>query len=120
MKTVALIAAAAAAFTLSACNKPAEDTTADTTEAAEASGVAADTAATSADGSTGGSASAGNAGGSGTGSRSTSSNGGQTMDPSGSATVTDGSMAPAAQPAAAGDNKTDTERRLNPPQNNEQ
>ena len=45
MRTAALVAAAA--FTLSACDKPAEEAPAAQTEAAEASGVAVDTAATS-------------------------------------------------------------------------
>lgn len=117
MRTAALIIAAAAAFTLSACNKPAEDKTEASTEAAEASGAAVDTAATSADGSAGGTASAGNAGGSASGSR--ASTGGQTMAPASGATLSDGATAPNAQtPAGAGTTVTETERRLNPPQNN--
>ncbi|MEJ6789238.1 hypothetical protein BrevBR_06775 [Brevundimonas sp. BR2-1] len=117
MRTAALIAAAAAALTLSACNRPAGDATDAATEAAEASGAAVDTAAT-ADGSTAGGASARSTGGSGSGS--TSTPGGQTMAPSGGATVNDGAMAPNAQPPAGeGTTITETERRLNPPQNNQ-
>ena len=121
MRTAALIVAAAAAFTLSACNKPAEDTTEASTEAAEASGAAADTAMT-AEGAAAEAASAANAGGSGSGSgsRSGASTGGQTLAPASGSTVSDGAMAPAAQPpAGAGTTVTETERRLNPPQNNQ-
>ena len=115
MRTAALIIAATAAFTLSACNKPAEDTTEASTEAAEASGAAVDTAAT-AEGSTAGGASAANAGGSASGSGA----GGQTMAPASGSTMSDGAMTPNAQaPAAAGTTITETERRLNPPQNDQ-
>lgn len=119
MRTAALLIAAAAAFTLSACNKPAEDTTDASTEAAEASGAAADTAMT-AEGSAAEAASAANAGGSRSGSGSGANAGGQTMAPASGSTVSDGAMAPAAQPpVGAGTTVTETERRLNPPQNSQ-
>lgn len=106
MRIAALIVATAAALTLSACNKADDAAATDgTTEAAEASGAAADTAAMA-----GGASSGANAAG---GYGSTS---GETMDPATGGTVTDGAMAPVAQPGdTAGNNVTETERRLNPP-----
>ena len=112
MRTAVLIAAAAAALTLTACNRTDDAAATDasteaSTEAAEASGAAMDTAATTGAGGTGGGANA--AGGAGSAS-------GETMDPATGGTVNDGSMAPVAQPGdTAGNNVTETERRLNPP-----
>ena len=106
MRTAVLIAATAAALTLSACNRPDEAATDTSTEAAEASGAAVDTAAT-----TGGTSGGANAAGGAMGSTS-----GETMDPAAGGTVTDGAMTSAAQPGdTAGNNVTETERRLNPP-----
>ena len=111
MRTAVLIAAAAAALTLTACNRTddaagADASTEASTEAAEASGAAMDTAATTGAGGTGGANAAGGAG----------SASGETMDPATGGTVNDGSMAPVAQPGdTAGNNVTETERRLNPP-----
>lgn len=106
MRTAVLIAATAAALTLSACNRPDEAATDASTEAAEASGAAVDTAAT-----TGGTSGGANAAGGAMGSTS-----GETMDPAAGGTVTDGAMTSAAQPGdTAGNNVTETERRLNPP-----
>ncbi len=109
MRISVLIAAAAAALTLSACNRTDEaatDAATDaSTEAAEASGVATDTAATTG-GSSGGSSAAGGAGPA----------SGETMDPAAGGTVSDGAMTPGAQPGdTAGNNVTETQRRLNPP-----
>ena len=107
MRTAVLIAAAAAALTLTACNRTDDAAATDaSTEAAEASGAAMDTAATTGAGGTGGANAAGGAG----------SASGETMDPATGGTVNDGSMAPVAQPGdTAGNNVTETERRLNPP-----
>ena len=111
MRTAVLIAAAAAALTLTACNRTddaagADASTEAATEAAEASGAAMDAAATTGAGGTGGANAAGGAG----------SASGETMDPATGGTVNDGSMAPVAQPGdTAGNNVTETERRLNPP-----
>ena len=106
MRTAVLIAATAAALTLSACNRPDEAATDTSTEAAEASGAAVDTAAT-----TGGTSGGANAAGGAMGSTS-----GETMDPAAGGAVTDGAMTSAAQPGdTAGNNVTETERRLNPP-----
>lgn len=106
MRTAVLIAATAAALTLSACNRPDEAATDASTEAAEASGAAVDTAAT-----TGGTSGGANAAGGAMGSTS-----GETMDPAAGGTVTDGAMTSAAQPGdTAGNNVTETKRRLNPP-----
>ena len=111
MRTAVLIAAAAAALTLTACNRTddaagADASTEAATEAAEASGAAMDTAATTGAGGTGGANAAGGAG----------SASGETMGPATGGTVNDGSMAPVAQPGdTAGNNVTETERRLNPP-----
>lgn len=111
MRTAVLIAAAAAAFTLSACNRAEQPATDASTDAMEASGAAADTAAMS--GGSGGSGGAAAAGGSGGMAGSSS---GETMNPSAGGTVSDGAMTPAAQPGdTAGNNVTETERRLNPP-----
>ena len=111
MRTAVLIAAAAAAPTLTACNRTDDAAATDasteaSTEAAEASGAAMDTAATTGAGGTGGANAAGGAG----------SASGETLDPATGGTVNDGSMAPVAQPGdTAGNNVTETERRLNPP-----
>ncbi len=110
MRTAVLIAATAAALTLSACNRPDEAATDTSTEAAEASGAAVDTAATTG-GTSGGTSGGANAAGGAMGSTS-----GETMDPAAGGTVTDGAMTSAAQPGdTAGNNVTETERRLNPP-----
>ncbi len=109
MRTAVLIAATAAALTLTACNSPDEAATDASTEAAEASGAAVDTAATTTDAS--GRANAASASGATSGGTS-----GETMDPATGGTVTDGAMTPGAQPRdTAGNNVTETERRLNPP-----
>ena len=111
MRTAVLIAAAAAALTLTACNRTDDAAATDasteaSTEAAEASGAAVDTAATTSAGGTRGANAAGGAG----------SASGETMDPATGGTVNDGAMAPVAQPGdTAGNNVTETERRLNPP-----
>jgi len=106
MRTAVLIAATAAALTLSACNRADDDAPDASTEAAEASGAAMDTAAT-----TGGMSGGANAAGGAMG-----STGGETMDPAADRTVTDGAMTASAQPGdTAGNNVTETERRLNPP-----
>ncbi len=111
MRTALLIAAAAAAVTLSACNRTDEAATDASTEAAEASGAATDTAAM-ADGTSGGANAAGGTNASG-GAGSAS---GETMDPASGGTVSDGAMTPGAQPGdTAGNNVTETQRRLNPP-----
>lgn len=111
MRTAVLIAAAAAALSLSACNRTDDAATdgsteaADATAAADAAGASADTAATSAERS-GGAYAAGSAG----------STSGEKMDPAPGGTVSDGAMAPGAVPHdTAGNNVTETERRLNPP-----
>lgn len=102
-----MIAATVATLTLSACNRTDETATDASTEAAEASGAAVDTAAT-----TGGMSGGANAAG-GTSAGSTS---GETMDPAAGGTMSDGAMIPGAQPGdTAGNNVTETERRLNPP-----
>ena len=110
MRTAVLIAAAAAALTLSACNRTDDAATEASTEAAdatEASGAAVDTAAT-----TGGTSGGANA----SGGASAGATSGETMDPAAGGTVTDGAMTPAARPGdTAGNNVTETERRLNPP-----
>lgn len=104
MRTAVLIAAAAA-LTLSACNRPDEAATDTSAEATAASDAATDTAATGAGGS-GGAAAAGGAGAA----------SGETMDPASGGTVTDGASTPGAMPNdTAGNNVTETERRLNPP-----
>ena len=111
MRTAVLIAATAAALTLSACNRTDEAATDASTEAAEASGAAVDTAATTGGTSGGMSGGANAAGGAAAGSTS-----GETMDPAAGGTVSDGAMTSAAQPGdTAGNNVTETERRLNPP-----
>ncbi|TPW02651.1 MAG: hypothetical protein FD125_1936 [bacterium] len=103
MRTAVLIAATAAALTLSACNRPEVAATDTSTEAAEASGAAVDTAATTG-GASGGTNAAGGAAS------------GEAMDPAAGGTVSDGAMTSAAQPGdTAGNNVTETERRLNPP-----
>lgn len=108
MRTAVLIAAAAAALTLSACNKADTAATDGSTDAMDASGAAADTAAMASDGA-GGSGGSYAAGGSG-------STTGETMAPASGGTVSDGAMTPGAQPNdTAGNNVTETERRLNPP-----
>ncbi len=107
MRTAILIAAAAA-LTLSACNRPDEAATDPSTEAAEASGAAVDTSASGASG--------GNASGGANAAGAAGSTSGETMDPASSGTVSDGAMTPGAQPGdTAGNNVTETERRLNPP-----
>jgi hypothetical protein len=106
MRTAVLIAATAAALTLTACNRPDEAATDASTEAAEASGAAVDTAATT----------GGTSGGANAASGAMGSNSGETMDPAAGGTVTDGAMTSAAQPGdTASNNVTETERRLNPP-----
>ena len=116
MRTAVLIAAAAAALTLSACNRPDEAATDGSTEAADAAGAATDAAAATGGGAGGGSGggSGGSSGGSNGGTRGSAS--GETMDPASGRTVTDGAMTPSAQPGdTAGNNVTETQRRLNPP-----
>jgi len=116
MRTAILIAATAAALALAGCNRSDDAAATDaTTEAAEASGAAADTAAMAGDSSGGASAVGGANAAAGT-NRGAGSTSGETMAPATGSTVTDGAMAPAAQPGAtAGNNVTETERRLNPP-----
>ena len=108
LKTIsAALAVLGAALTLSACNRADNAATDSSAEADAASGAAMDTAAT-----TGGSTGGGYAGTGGTG----GSTAGETMDPATGGTVTDGAMTPSAQPSdTAGNNVTETERRLNPP-----
>ncbi len=84
----------------------------------EASGAAADTAAMGSSDASGGAMAAGgsgSAGGSNAGSGARSGSG-ETMDPDSGRMVNDGAMTPGAQPGdTAGNNVTETERRLNPP-----
>lgn len=108
MRTAVLIAAAAA-LALSACNRTDDAATDAPTEAMDASSAATDTAATTGGG-TGGTGGAGGAAGS------AAPASGETMDPATGGAVSDGAMTPSAQPGdTAGNNVTETERRLDPP-----
>jgi len=96
MRTATLIIFAAVAVTLSACNKPAEETTEAPTEAAEASGGVTDTAAMTAEGAAAEAAAAANAGGS------TSAAGAGTLAPTSEESPSDGTVAPNAQVPVTG------------------
>lgn len=111
MRTAVLIAAAAA-LALSACNRTDDAATDASTEAMDASSAATDTAATTG----GGSGGTGGTGGAGGAAGSAAPASGETMDPATGGAVADGAMTPSAQPGdTAGNNVTETERRLNPP-----
>ncbi|TAJ65292.1 hypothetical protein [Brevundimonas sp.] len=108
MRTAVLIAAAAA-LALSACNRTDDAATDASTEAMDASSAATDTAATTGGGS-------GGTGGTGGAAGSAAPASGETMDPATGGAVSDGAMTPSAQPGdTAGNNVTETQRRLDPP-----
>jgi hypothetical protein len=111
MRTAVLIAAAAA-LALSACNRTDDAATDASTEAMDASSAATDTAATTG----GGSGGTGGTGGTGGAAGSAAPASGETMDPATGGAVSDGAMTPSAQPGdTAGNNVTETQRRLDPP-----
>ncbi len=108
MRTAVLIAAAAA-LALSACNRTDDAATDASTEAMDASSAATDTAATTGGGS-------GGTGGTGGAAGSAAPASGETMNPATGGAVSDGAMTPSAQPGdTAGNNVTETQRRLDPP-----
>lgn len=114
MRTAVLIAAAAA-LALSACNRTDDAATDASTEAMDASSAATDTAATTGGGS-GGTGGTGGAGGAGGAAGSAAPASGETMDPATGGAVSDGAMTPSAQSGdTAGNNVTETQRRLDPP-----
>lgn len=112
MRTAVLIAAAAA-LALSACNRTDDAATDASTEAMDASSAATDTAATTGGGSGG---TGGTGGGAGSAAGSAAPASGETMNPATGGAVSDGAMTPSAQPGdTAGNNVTETQRRLDPP-----